>query len=176
MDTELMIKWIKVCFPQSSLFTKQPKSLLIFDKFGAHVKTEVLNVFKRLNTKILTIPERTTSFLQPLDVVVNSIFKAEYRKRWTNWMANGEKIMTKSGYRKRICWEIVFKWISESILQVNEESVKKAFHCCGIFAKDTKYDEAQFNTNLKSRLCGELANYGDVFDIDFEDELEDFLV
>ena len=71
------------------------------DQYGSHKKENVLLELKKLNTVVKFIPPKTTHYLKPLDVGVNSSFKAVLKNKWQKWMCDGPKEFTSKGYRRR---------------------------------------------------------------------------
>lgn len=60
------------------------------DEHGAHKHETVVNALNKLRAQVKFIPSGKTSFLQPLDVAINSAFKARSKKKWEIWFSNGE--------------------------------------------------------------------------------------
>lgn len=54
------------------------------DEHGVHKHESITNALKKLNTDVKFIPSGMTSFLQPLDVAINSVFKAQLRQEREN--------------------------------------------------------------------------------------------
>jgi hypothetical protein len=67
-------KWFK------EAIKTEEKVLLILDGHFSHVPLEVLLSAKEMNIEIFTLPSHTTHFLQPLDVVMFSVFKQSYER------------------------------------------------------------------------------------------------
>lgn len=63
------------------------KALLVLDVYKAHRTPDVLHVLKENGLELVYIPANCTSELQPLDVLVNSFFKAEIKGQFTSWYA-----------------------------------------------------------------------------------------
>ncbi len=98
MNTPLMKEWIRGCYAVRGPYFPNSKSLLIMDHYGSHVKDEIVSFLKKsYGSKVLFVPKKMTFFLQPLDVVVNSAFKAALRREWTAWFQSGKKEYTKKG-------------------------------------------------------------------------------
>ncbi len=90
----IIIEWIDECFLRRSLFLDLKNSLLLMDNYGSH-KKEVIEKLKLLKTKVKSIPPKTTNYLQPLDVGVNSAFKSYLKYQWEKRYSEGEKEFTK---------------------------------------------------------------------------------
>ena len=77
MNTCLMLKWIRSCFTQRRPFLARTPSILYMDSYRSHIKEEVSeSLSSHCATKVLVIPPEMTNVLQPLDVSLNSSFKA----------------------------------------------------------------------------------------------------
>ncbi len=61
----------------------------------------MIEKLKLLKTKVKFIPPKTTHYLQPLGVGVNSAFKSYLKYEWEKLYSEGEKEFTKKRYRKR---------------------------------------------------------------------------
>ena len=76
INTGLMPKWIRSCFPQRGPFLARIPSILYMDSYGSRIKEEVfVSLHYNCATKVLMIPPKMTSVLQPLDVSLSSSFK-----------------------------------------------------------------------------------------------------
>lgn len=150
MNSELMQSWLKSCFSSRGPYFAQTKSLLLMDSYGSHRKPEVINTLKsKYNTTTVFIPPKTTHILQPMDVAVNSPFKAALRGCWENWFRNGEKVYTAKGYRKRPSYQEIVDMVSISLDAIKEETIKKAFRCCGIAEKGQVVPLSELNSRLR---------------------------
>jgi hypothetical protein len=87
MNEPLMKEWISKCFRNRGAFLATTKSLLFMDQYDSHKKESVLSEFEKLNTMIKFIPAKTTDYFQPLDVGVNSPFKAALRYQCEKWLS-----------------------------------------------------------------------------------------
>ncbi|KAI5153060.1 hypothetical protein ENBRE01_3124 [Enteropsectra breve] len=152
MNKHIMLDWIRLCLNQSGPFRNNEEKLLLLDSFGSHKDDSVIQLLETENTKSIFIPPKTTSFLQPLDVLVNAIFKASMKQQWSEWLINGPQEFTKSGYRKKPSWEYIFNAISTSINNVSEEFSKKSFLLCGIFGNNIRLEASEINSKLSTIL------------------------
>lgn len=82
--------------------------------------------------EVLKIPGGTTSVLQPPDVSVNKPFKSGMRKRWDEWMSNGEREYTKNRNRKKATYELISKWVSETWKEIGQDLLIKSFEASGL--------------------------------------------
>jgi len=160
MTSEIMKIWIKTCFDTTGPFNINSKKLLIMDEFASHKCDEVMRIFEKKSVKIVFIPPRCTHYLQPLDVSINSIFKASLKREWDTWMISGKKDFTKKGYRKKPEWEETFKFISRSIYSVERETIQRSFPLCGIFECKEFINQELYNSKLKSVV---LCNPDEIF-------------
>ncbi|KAI5152846.1 hypothetical protein ENBRE01_3057 [Enteropsectra breve] len=152
MNSELMKSWIENCFDENK---NSEHKVLIMDEHASHTSTEVNDLLREKNTTALIIPPRTTYYLQPLDVLVNAIFKAEMRRRWNEWMAAGEVEYTPKGYRRRPGWQLLVNWVSESVCKLSQIHLIKSFTLCGIRSEhEIPLEEACLNTKLQSIISG----------------------
>lgn len=169
MNTGIMLKWVRSCFTVRGPFLSSTKSLLYMDSFGSHLKEEVSDSLERLcNTKVVVIPPKTTSILQPLDVSLNSPFKTSLRQSWLEWLTKGPKEMTKKGYRRRPSYQAMVDMVSKAVKCLSKESIQKSFRCCGIAANGQVVPRSELNGRLKSSLEG-------AFHAADEDEENDFI-
>ena len=175
MDKEIMKSWINTCLKISGPFRNLEKSILIMDSFGSHKDESVLQLLKKNNYDPIIIPPRTTSFLQPLDVLINAPFKAYMKQEWEHWQLNGVKEYTIGGYRKKPSWNLILQFISNSLLRLSEDTISKSFHLCGI--KDGKVN-LDYN-NLNEKLISILNNTtltGEEYSSLFEDSSNEDLL
>ena len=62
----------------------------------------------------LILPGGTTSFLQPLDVVVNKPFKDQMRYYYQKWLANKCLDVKNAGYLKGPNFNDMIEWVTKS--------------------------------------------------------------
>ena len=90
--------------------------------------------------------------LQPLDVALNSPFKAALRQAWIDWLINGPKEITNKGYRRRPSYQSLVDMVSQSVRSLSQESIKKSFRVCGIAAEGKEVPETELHGRLKQML------------------------
>lgn len=152
MNEQLMLNWIENCFIARGPFASAKKNLLFLDHFGSHKKDAVTRRLSQYNTQIQLIPKKTTHYLQPLDVAINSVFKNAFKNQWLKWFTEGEKLFTLSGYRKKPNWSTVLQMVSDSIKEIKNTTIIKSFKCCGIAAFGEKVNFQVLNNKLQSIL------------------------
>ena len=128
MTYELMQVWIDKVFGQRSadMFHMQ-KSVLFMDECSAHKKAELLEALRRRKTVVKLIPPKTTAYLQPLDVStsVNAPFKKALRAQWEDWFANGEKVYTNKGYRKRPSYQQILDFVAQAVSTLSKDTIRR---------------------------------------------------
>ena len=148
-----MLKWIRSCFTKRGPFFANTPSLLYMDSYGIHLKEEICECLRTLcGTKVAVIPPKMTSMLQPLDVALNSPFKADLRHAWMDWLINGPKEITNKGYRRRPSYQSLLDMVSQSVRSLSQESIKKSFRVCGIAAEGEEVPENELHGRLKQML------------------------
>ncbi|CAG8784772.1 10237_t:CDS:2, partial [Dentiscutata erythropus] len=125
---------------------------------------------KAFNTKgleVKKIPGGTASVLQPPDVSVNKPFKNKIRRKWDEWISNGEKEFTKHENHKKALYELVCKWVSEVWKEISSEILIKSFEASGLTLNPNgkisvdKFDEVsdnEFNKKISDDKFDEKVN------------------
>ena len=103
-------------------------------------------------TKVLVIPPKLTSVLHPLDISLNSSFKAALRRGWLVWLVNGSKEITAKGYRRQPSYQAVVDMVLKTVHNLSPESIRKSFRMCDIAAVGEKVPENELNERLKHLL------------------------
>ena len=129
VDERVLFGWLREVWFKRPGALLNGKSMLVWDMFRAHLLKSEL---KRNRTYQRVIPGGCTSVLQPLDVCLNKPFKVHMRQKWNEWMANGEKQLTKVGNLKRAELATVCQWIVDSWNEVPSDMVIRSFLKCGI--------------------------------------------
>ena len=130
--------WIK----RPGGYFNRERSLLVWDKFSAHLTDGVRKTLNDAKTDIAVIPGGLTSILQPLDVSLNKPFKDELRKRWTAWMAAESYTLTPTGNMRAPSLITQAHWVSEAWDAVKVPTFVKAFKkCCISNAMDGTEDD-----------------------------------
>ena len=90
MDKERMLRWIKDIYLRH---TEKERSLLVMDPFHAHLTDNVKKCLRKGNTVPAIIPGVCTSKIQPLDVSINKLFKADLQRSWATYIrSTAEKV------------------------------------------------------------------------------------
>ncbi|XP_077484191.1 zwilch kinetochore protein isoform X3 [Amblyomma americanum] len=132
MDDELVLGWVK------SVWEKRPgamlarRSLLVLDSFRGHLTGRVRERLRGIRTDMAVIPGGFTGMLQPLDVSVNRPFKVEFRRQYSEMMANGNHDETPTGRLKRAVLATVLGWILSAWNFVSTDIVTRSFKVTGI--------------------------------------------
>ena len=125
------------------------------------------NELEAKKVKIKYILAKTTSYMQSLDVSINSPFKTSLRYQWKLWFEKGPKEHTSRGNRKRPSYEYLLKMVSEATKEIEKEVVVRGFECCGIAPGGNRVPIE----SLYGRLRGILAYQEGLDEMDlFEDE------
>ncbi|KAI5152361.1 hypothetical protein ENBRE01_3223 [Enteropsectra breve] len=172
MNKEIMQLYIRTCLNQSGPFQNRDARLLLMDEFASHKDDAVKDTLVNQRTVPVYIPPRTTSFLQPLDVLINSIFKASLKQQWAEWSRSGPNELTKLGYRKRPSWECILNFISKGIESISEANVKKCFIMSGLSEMQVCLDAEKINEKLVSVLQFSEGNTSDIPIDNISDENE----
>lgn len=134
MNEEIMHQWLEEVFRKRKGAFFQPKAVLILDSMRAHLLESVKEKCKKMSTTLAVIPGGLTKVLQPLDLVVNRIFKNSMRKQWEDWMQNGLHSFTKSGHMRRATYVEIVQWVSEAWKMVKDDNIISSFRAAQLIA------------------------------------------
>jgi hypothetical protein len=158
MNAEKFREWIeKILAPLPS---RSSKEILLLDAFSAHADKKALKGLRDLKFIPVFIPGGCTSYLQPLDVVVNKPFKDHFRKRYMAWMANDAlHTFTPKGNMRAAKAEEVAKWVKEAWSEIQTTTITKSFVVAGSQLSPNEEDNAEeaFLEKLRTRWQRKLA-------------------
>ena len=128
----------------------KPRSLLVWDKFSAHLTEGVVKKVRDTGTHVAVIPGGLTSTLQPLDVSINKPFKDKLRELWMEWMASEQYSLTPSGNMKAPPLDTCAKWVDAAWTSIKVPIIVKAFKkCCISNALDGTEDDMLWEDNVR---------------------------
>lgn len=132
MDDELVLDWIKSVWQNRPGAMLAKRSLLVLDSFRGHLTDRVKKQLGSIRTDMAVIPGGLTGVLQPLDVSINRPFKVEFRRQYSEWIANGDHDETPTGRLKRAPLATVLGWILTAWNSVSTDIVSRSFKVTGI--------------------------------------------
>ena len=103
------------------------------DSYGSHIKEEVSNCPLQLLRKSIGDSSENppvTSILQPLDVSLNSSFKAALHRGWLDRLLSSPKKMTSKGDRQQPSYQAVVDMMLKAVYSLLLESIRKIFLEC----------------------------------------------
>lgn len=115
------------------------KALLIWDLWYAHLDTAIIRLVKEKNIIIKYVPGNLTNQLQPIDISVNKVIKAELRNQYSLWLTYEfnrqlglgvpfENVVLKPQWK--VIKEIYLFWIAVGFLKLDEhngQAIKNGF-------------------------------------------------
>lgn len=153
MDTILLKMWMDTIFCKRGSYFSTTPSLLIWDSYGTHKKEDIIiHLSKKYGSQALVIPPKTTPFMQPLDVTINSSFKAAMRNEWDKWVKEEPPEFTTKGYRKRPSYQKIVDMVISACDKIPSISIQRSFECCGIAANGLEVEIEILNHKLRSIL------------------------
>ena len=152
MDEAACLKWIKEVWGLRPGHLRNPKSLLVWDHFAAHLTDGVKQKVRQYNTNVAVIPGGLTGVLQPLDVSLNKPFKDGLRRRWKDWIGSGQQTFTKSNNMRAADLRLCATWVKESWDDIPKEMIIKSFKkCCISNAMDGTEDDMIWEDRVRPR-------------------------
>ena len=128
MDDALVRDWINIVWRNRVGGLSRQKSLLVLDAFRCHRDENTKKLLKaQHNTDIAIIPGGMTSILQPLDVSVNKPFKVLMRKRWQQWMEDGDHTFTAGGKMRKVTELMICQWIKDAWKELDISCIVNGF-------------------------------------------------
>ena len=142
MDEAANKIWVEKIWQRRPMGFHKPPSLLVWDKFSAHLTEGVTKKVRDTRTHIAVIPGGLTSMLQPLDVSINKPFKDKLRELWMEWMASDQHSFTAGGNMRAPPLETCATWVDAAWTSVKVPIIVKAFKkCCISNALDGTEDD-----------------------------------
>ncbi|KAF7636014.1 HTH CENPB-type domain-containing protein, partial [Meloidogyne graminicola] len=108
------------------------KRLLVWDSFRSHISEHTKKIIKQLKLETAVIPSGCTKYVQPADVMWNSVFKSSIRKNYDDWMLHGEREHTSSGNPRPPSMLTYLSWVADAWDSIPTEDIKRSFKVCGI--------------------------------------------
>jgi hypothetical protein len=133
MDAELAIEylqWIK------SLFRRNDKIMLVWDRASQHFTDEVLQKAVELGIKIEFIPEGLTSVLQVCDLLCNRPLKHAIKVKYNSYLTSGNLVRSNNG-SVVVTRESLVQWAEEAcedfmVRHAAERTIAHVFEKCGL--------------------------------------------
>ncbi len=173
MDSKLAKQWFDKVFSGRGPYFSTKRSVLIWDSYGSHKREDVVDYLKtKYNSNMILIPPKATSFCQPLDVAINSSFKAALKSEWQAWLTGTPPVYTPAGYRQRPSYQAIIDMVANASDTVTPEKIIRAFECCGIVKKGEEVQAEKLNEQLKLVLSWKKET-GLVENQEIEDENDD---
>ena len=102
-------------------------SMLVYDSFKGHLEKSIKTKFHESRVDLAVIPGELTSICQPLDVMINKLFKDNLRREWYTWMASGGAEETAMGNLRRAKISDVCLWVKRSQEGISDEIIIESF-------------------------------------------------
>src|SRR6266542_4810841 len=101
--------------------------MMVYDSFSEHLEESIKKDFSNSGIDLAVIPGELTNICQPLDVVINKLFKDNLRKEWHLWMANSGAGQTVKGNLRRAKLSDICRWIKESWNNISDDIIINSF-------------------------------------------------
>src|SRR6266540_6608779 len=128
MDVDLMKRYIKYLNDiQTNNKSSKVLTMIIYDSFSRHLEESIKKDFSNSGIDLAVIPDGLTSICQPLDVIINKLFKDNFCKEWYLWMANGDARQTVKGNLRCAKLSDVCEWVKESWNNISDDIIINSF-------------------------------------------------
>jgi hypothetical protein len=140
----------KVIAPAISASNKECQSTIMCDDFKGHSKKEVKMHMKEKypTTNMLIMAGGITPKGQPLDKLVNKIFKGYFRDEYDSYIL-AAPINETTGHPKPPSRQLLAQWIVHSWEKIPEQLVKRSWEMCGY--KSYESCQADLEASMVSR-------------------------
>ena len=110
------------------------KSCFIADVHTAHITEMVRSALETCKTTVVLVPSSCTSLVQPLDVVVNRVFKQTVDRLQNEHMQQNLEQYFNISFSASQRHVLIIDWVGATWAEVcqNKEMLKHAFEKCGI--------------------------------------------
>ena len=123
MDKELMLEWIERFWKPYTMRHNRP-TLLLLDKFSAHMCSSVVSALNDLQTEVEFLPPGCTCAVQPVDVGINKPLKDANRRKWRQFMFNCYEQSETVQCPSRLT---VANWISENWNEISIDTIRNSW-------------------------------------------------
>ena len=142
MESELVVDWLKVVWGTRCGALGKKRNMLVMDDSSGNLTDAVKTQVRKMNGDLVIIPGGVTGQLQVFDVVVNTPFKDNLSKRYTEWLLSGDHALTPSGRIQKPAVHRLCEWILQAWDEVTPESIISGFKkCCLSNALDGSEDD-----------------------------------
>ena len=141
---EIMLIWLqKVWLPHIFKQDNNGCGLILMDMLNSYSKEEFLKILDKKNQKYLLIPTDVTKILNPMNVIINGLFRKLMDECYMKECCNKVESENKPFYK-----ETIFNWIANIWYtgKIRRDMVIKSFKACGI----TKKEENENVNNKKN--------------------------
>ena len=115
-------------------FAENAAPILVLDRYSSHVKSSVVDEISA-KADIDFIPGGCTSIVQPLDVLINKLFKEHLRKSFETWAhTEGIQESNRTKIKKNIralSPALLLTWIDQAWATIDSEIISKSFKVAG---------------------------------------------
>lgn len=130
MDAGLMLDYIKtIILP----YCVNNRALLVIDGLKDYISQEVNKTLQTNNISLIFLPPETTSYLDPLDVGIKSLFNDTLKESWSDLMKSGNSQLNKSN-----SLNIYIFSINQSKFYIFKISIKRKHYMTRFFPGFTK--------------------------------------
>ena len=125
MDERVMLMWVEMVLkPYVDTAPDNVVPLLFLDSYHCHMMNLVVNAIQDLGVEVEHFPGGCTSLCQPVNIGINTAFKAFLHKAWEKLMIDEE---IRSGTTSPPTREFIAKWAAYAKDQIKETHIRNAW-------------------------------------------------
>src|SRR6266498_1910867 len=131
MDSNLMVRYIDYLNDiRVKNRTRMNQAIFVYDSFKGHLEESIKTKFHESHIDLAVIPDGLISICQPLDVMINKLFKDNLHKEWHAWIASGDAGETVMGNLRHAKINDVYLWVKHLWEGISDEIIIESFKTC----------------------------------------------